>query len=60
MILKFPDLNTLHLALVSGAIPPAMSQAGALAGFVMLAAAMFLTLGIDWSGGGKAAEPATN
>ena len=34
--------------------------AGALAGFVMLAAAMFLTLGIDWSGGGKAAEPATN
>ncbi len=33
MILKFPDLNILHLALVSGAIPPAMSQAGALAGF---------------------------
>jgi cellulose synthase operon protein C len=33
MILKFPDLNKLHLALVSGAIPPAMSQAAAVAGF---------------------------
>jgi inner membrane protein len=38
--------------------------AGALAGFVMLSAAMFLTLGIDWSGSGSTkageAEPATN
>jgi hypothetical protein len=33
MILKFPDLNTLRLALVTGAIPPAMSQAGAVVGF---------------------------
>jgi len=33
--------------------------AGALAGFAMLAAAMFFTLGVDWSGGGKAAHEAT-
>jgi inner membrane protein len=31
--------------------------AGALAGFAMLAPAMFLTLGIDWSGGDKAGTP---
>ena len=33
MILKFPDLNTLHLALIRGSVPVAMSQAGAAAGF---------------------------
>jgi hypothetical protein len=33
MILKFPDLNTLRLALINGAIPPNMSGAGAVAGF---------------------------
>src|SRR5262245_6296776 len=33
MILKFPDLNTLRLALINGAIPPNMSSAGAVAGF---------------------------
>jgi hypothetical protein len=32
MILKFPDLDTLRLALTSGAVPPAVSQAGATAG----------------------------
>ncbi len=32
--------------------------AGAIAGFVMLAAAMFLTLGIDWSGRKTVAAPA--
>jgi inner membrane protein len=34
--------------------------AGALAGFAMLAAAMFLTLGVDWSGGGKLAAGRAN
>jgi hypothetical protein len=33
MILKFPDLNSLRLALITGAVPPGMSQAGAVAGF---------------------------
>src|SRR5579885_1393164 len=33
MILKFPDLATLRLALTSGAVPPAVSQAEAVAGF---------------------------
>src|SRR5947208_14154960 len=33
MILKFPDLNTLRLAVIQGAIPINMSQAGAVAGF---------------------------
>jgi hypothetical protein len=33
MILKFPDLNSLRLALLTGAVPPAVSQAGAVAGF---------------------------
>src|SRR5437868_4227082 len=33
MILKFPDLNTLRLALITGSVPVAMSQAGAVAGF---------------------------
>src|SRR5262245_41183248 len=33
MILKFPDLDTFRLALVSGTVPPAVSQAPALAGF---------------------------
>ena len=33
--------------------------AGALAGFAMLAAAMFLTLGVDWSGGGKLCRTST-
>jgi hypothetical protein len=33
MILKFPDLNTLRLALITGAVPANMSQAGAVAGF---------------------------
>ena len=33
MILKFPDLNTLRLALITGAVPPNMAQAGAVAGF---------------------------
>ena len=33
--------------------------AGALAGFALLAAAMFLTLGIDWSGGNESAEGKT-
>jgi hypothetical protein len=33
MILKFPDLNTLRLALITGGVPVAMSQAGAVAGF---------------------------
>ncbi|MFO0878493.1 MAG: hypothetical protein U0840_14230 [Gemmataceae bacterium] len=32
MILKFPDLNTLRLALLRGAIPPALSGMGAVAG----------------------------
>ena len=34
--------------------------AGALAGFVLLAAAMFLTLGVDWSGTGKPATGDVN
>ena len=33
MILKFPDLNTLRLALLNGAIPANMAAAGAVAGF---------------------------
>jgi hypothetical protein len=33
MILKFPDLNTLRLALITGGVPAAMCQAGAVAGF---------------------------
>ncbi len=33
MILKFPDLDTLRLALTTGAVPPAVSQAAAVAGF---------------------------
>jgi hypothetical protein len=33
MILKFPDLATLRLALTSGAVPPAVSQTEAVAGF---------------------------
>jgi hypothetical protein len=33
MILKFPDLATLRLALTSGAVPPAVSQTAAVAGF---------------------------
>lgn len=33
MILKFPDLATLQLALTSATVPPAVSQAGAVAGF---------------------------
>ncbi len=33
MILKFPDLNTLRLALLTGAVPATMSQVGAVAGF---------------------------
>src|SRR5207245_937618 len=33
MILKFPDLNSLRLALITGGVPVAMSQAGAVAGF---------------------------
>jgi hypothetical protein len=33
MILKFPDLNSVRLGLITGAIPPAMAQAGAIAGF---------------------------
>lgn len=33
MILKFPDLNTLRLALLNGAIPDAMARAAAVAGF---------------------------
>jgi hypothetical protein len=33
MILKFPDLNSLRLALITGAVPAGMSQAGAVAGF---------------------------
>jgi hypothetical protein len=33
MILKFPDLATLQLALTSGAIPPAVSRSAAVAGF---------------------------
>ncbi len=33
MILKFPDLNSLRLALITGGVPAAMSQAGAVAGF---------------------------
>src|SRR4051812_19453996 len=33
MILKFPDLDTLRLALVTGAVPPAVTQAPASAGF---------------------------
>src|SRR5438067_11949758 len=32
MILKFPDLDTLRLALTSGAAPPAVAQAAAVAG----------------------------
>src|SRR5438067_3025522 len=32
MILKFPDIDTLRLALIDGAVPPAASQAPALAG----------------------------
>ena len=32
MILKFPDLDTLKLALTSGAVPPAVSVSGATAG----------------------------
>jgi hypothetical protein len=32
MILKFPDLDTLRLALTTGAVPPAVSQAAAIAG----------------------------
>src|SRR3954451_18510597 len=33
MILKFPDLNTLRLALLNGAIPANVAGAGAVAGF---------------------------
>jgi len=33
MIIKFPDLNTLLVALRNGQVPAAMSQAGAVAGF---------------------------
>src|SRR5438552_18852353 len=33
MILKFPDLDTLRLALVQGAVPPAVTQTPASAGF---------------------------
>src|SRR5262245_57541552 len=33
MILKFPDLNTLRLALINGAIPANVAAAGAVAGF---------------------------
>ena len=33
MILKFPDLNTLRLALISGAVPPGVSQTAASAGY---------------------------
>src|SRR5262245_61651335 len=33
MILKFPDLNTLRLALLNGAIPANVAAAGAVAGF---------------------------
>src|SRR3954453_11314601 len=33
MILKFPDLNTLRLAMIQGAIPANVSAAGAVAGF---------------------------
>jgi hypothetical protein len=33
MILKFPDLATLQLALTSGVVPPAVSQSPAVAGF---------------------------
>src|SRR5260370_10499685 len=33
MILKFPDLDTLKLALTSGAVPPAVSQSAATFGF---------------------------
>ena len=33
MILKFPDLDTLRLALTSGAAPPAVAQAAAVVGF---------------------------
>jgi hypothetical protein len=33
MILKFPDLATLQLAMTSGAIPPKVSQSAAVAGF---------------------------
>src|SRR5262249_37744522 len=33
MILKFPDLATLQLALTSSAVPPGVSQAAAVAGF---------------------------
>ncbi len=33
MILKFPNLDTLKLALTSGAVPPAISQGAATAGF---------------------------
>ena len=33
MILKFPDLDTLRLALVTGAVPPAVTQTPASAGF---------------------------
>jgi hypothetical protein len=33
MILKFPDLATLRMALTSGAVPPAVSQSAAVAGF---------------------------
>ncbi len=33
MILKFPDVNSLRLALITGAVPNAMSQTGAVVGF---------------------------
>src|SRR5436190_19157562 len=33
MILRFPDLDTLRLALITGAVPSNISQTGALAGF---------------------------
>src|SRR5262245_47751684 len=32
MILKFPDIDTLRLALIDGAVPPAVSQTAASAG----------------------------
>ena len=33
MILKFPDLDSLRVALTTGAVPPAVSQTSAIAGF---------------------------
>src|SRR5947209_12843916 len=33
MILKFPDLNTLRIALTTGAVPGAVSQTAVVAGF---------------------------